>query len=233
MTASLSIIIPTLNSEDYLPKTLFPLVHGVLDGLVSEVIIVDGGSTDSTIKIGKEAGCLTFETSKGRGNQLSIAANHAKSPWLLFLHSDTVLQDNWYHYVRKHILACEKNQHRRAGFFKFKLDKRGFKPRVLEYLVYLRCMLFKLPYGDQGLLISKKHYDAIGGYPNIQLMEDVEIIRNIKNADLVEFDCYAVTSAERYEHSGYIKRSLRNLSYLLRYFLGASDQALAKSYYRK
>lgn len=230
MTAPITIIIPTLNSEKSLPPTLYPLVNGVISGLVHKVIIVDGGSEDATKRIAEDTGCYILNADKGRGNQLSQGARIAQTSWLLFLHSDTILCDDWHEIASHHIKQISHNQKQQAAYFKFQLNTKGIRPRLLETMVALRCWIFALPYGDQGLLISQSLYDDIGGYTKLPLMEDVDIIRRIGRKRLCMLNCTARTSADRYEKSGYLWRSLRNLSYLLRYFLGASPEKILQSY---
>ena len=167
MNSAISIIIPTLNSEQSLAKTLYPLVDGAVTGLVSEVIIVDGGSTDDTKVLADKAGCKFIECEKGRGLQLHAGALQAKSDWLLFLHSDTVLGMNWDAEINRHISLYAQVDAQKCAYFKFALDTQGFKPRILEILVRLRCKLFSLPYGDQALLISKSYYETLGGFKPI------------------------------------------------------------------
>ena len=91
----ISVIIPTLNAEATLAATLTALVPAAVDGLVREVIVVDGGSTDKTADIVEDAGAQLLRKSGGRGYQLTVGAKRAKQPWLLFLHADTVLEAGW------------------------------------------------------------------------------------------------------------------------------------------
>lgn len=216
----ISIIIPTLNAEASLAQCLTALVPGVVDGLVREVIIVDGGSSDRTLDIADHAGCdVVRGTNSGRGAQMIIGAAAAKHPWLLFLHADSVLQDGWMREVQTFIDRVDAGQRPpAAGMFSFALDDLGFKPRLIEWGVALRCMLLRLPYGDQGLLISRQLYQARGGYKPLPLMEDVDFVRRLERGERVIFRSQAVTSAIRYKHDGYVRRVVRNLSCLALYF---------------
>src|SRR5918992_4724233 len=151
----ISVIIPTLNAEAGLTATLSALVSATVDGLVREVIIVDGGSTDLTLKIAEAAGTEIVHSQRGRGGQLIAGAERARFPWLLFLHSDTVLEPGWGAEVAAFIQRVDIGQRpAAAAAFRFALDDAGFKPRLVEAGVRLRCTLFRRPYGDQGLLIQ-------------------------------------------------------------------------------
>ena len=157
-----------------------------VDGLVREVIVVDGGSTDRTAAIADEAGAHFVTRSGGRGYQLLAGAHRARFPWLLFLHADTVLQPGW---EREATAFMEPST---AGKRPLRRRHSGLRwttwasaPRVLEQLVRLRCALFRLPYGDQGLLLPKLLYTEIGGFSALPLMEDVDIARKLKRRRIV------------------------------------------------
>ena len=100
----------------------------------------------------------------------------------------------------------------------------------LESLVALRCFLFALPYGDQGLLISRQLYRELGGFKPMPLMEDVDLMRRLKRSQLVMLHSRAVTSGVRYRNEGYVVRSLRNLGCMLLYFLRVPTRVLTRLY---
>ena len=117
-----------------------------------------------------------------------------------------------------------------AAAFRFALDDDGIMPRMLESLVALRCFLFALPYGDQGLLISRQLYRELGGFKPMPLMEDVDLMRRLKRSQLVMLHSRAVTSGVRYRNEGYVVRSLRNLGCMLLYFLRVPTRVLTRLY---
>ena len=117
-----------------------------------------------------------------------------------------------------------------SAAFSFKLDDDCRSARVLEWLVNWRCQLLGLPYGDQGLLISRKLYEGLGGYRSIPLMEDIDLVRRIGKARLVILSACANTSATKYQREGYLKRSLKNLCYLILYLMGVPTSLLARRY---
>ena len=160
----ISVIIPTLNAQSGLAATLTALVPATVDGIVREVIVVDGGSTDRTAAIADEAGTRFVTRSGGRGYQLLAGAHRARFPWLLFLHADTVLQAGWEREATALMEAVDSGRRPlTAAAFRFALDDAGIGPAPAGGLVRLRCALFRLPYGDQGLLMPKLLYTEIGG----------------------------------------------------------------------
>jgi len=223
----LSIIMPTLNASAHLPQSLTALVPGVLDGLVRELVVVDGGSSDATLIIVEDAGARVINCAPGRGVQLQTGGKQAKSDWLLFVHADTVLAEDWVGEVETFIKNRNKQ---RAGVFRFALDDRRKRARILEMIVRVRCKLFALPYGDQGLLISRTLYDEIGGFKNLVLMEDVDIISRIGRKRLHYFQTTATTSAERYKHEGYIARVARNARCLAMWYAGVKPEKILEKY---
>jgi hypothetical protein len=166
----------------------------------------------------------------GRGPQLAAGADAGGAPWVLFLHADTVLGPGWNAVVRS--FTSRKVNAGKAGYFRLRFDTSAPQARRVERLAALRCRLLGLPYGDQGLLISRALYEYLDGFKPLPLMEDVELVRRVGAKNLVPLDADAVTSAKRYEHDGWLRRPLRNLCCLSLYFLGVSPQALQRFYGR-
>jgi len=169
-------------------------------------------------------------TPKGRGEQLAAGANAAIGDWLLFLHADTKLSAGWT-VATNQFMENPKN-HFRVGYFTFTLDDPSEQARRLERMVQWRCQKLSLPYGDQGLLISRPMYDKIGGYSPIPLMEDVDIIQRISNHRLENLSALAITSANKFKKDGYILRPLRNLLCVSLFYIGVSPKIIADFYGR-
>jgi hypothetical protein len=146
----------------------------------------------------------------------------------LFVHADTVLEAGWAAAVEA-FLADAANA-RRAAVFRFALDDGARAARLLEGLVDMRCRLFGLAYGDQGLLIARRFYDALGGFRPLALMEDVDLVRRIGRGRLAILDVRALTSAVRYRRGGYVLRVARNALCLGLYFLGLPPRVLLRIY---
>jgi rSAM/selenodomain-associated transferase 2 len=224
----ISVIIPTLNAAPRLRRALAPLAHGAAQGVVKQVIVCDGGSTDQTLEIAEDGGCDILRCEQGRARQMRAGAAASKGKWLLFLHGDTVLAPGWIAESERFMAAPQSR--RRAAAFRLAFDDDSAPARRIVFWARLRASVMKLPYGDQGLLISRFFYDGLGGYPEIPLMEDVELVRRIGPKRLVLFETEAVTSAEKYRRDGYERRAWRNMTLLARYLLGADPVELAKAY---
>ncbi|MEQ8895714.1 MAG: TIGR04283 family arsenosugar biosynthesis glycosyltransferase [Roseovarius sp.] len=223
MRAKLSVVIPTLNAETALTRSLPALAEGLSAGLIRELVISDGGSKDATLTIAEEAGAQIVTGPASRGAQLRRGAGAAQGEWLLFLHADTVLPPGWPDLVLSHLPTG------RPAHFRLKFDASGPAASIVAGWANLRSRVFRLPYGDQALLISRSDYDATGGYPDRPLMEDVAMARKLGRR-LTILPATVTTSADKYRRDGWLRRGTRNLSLLLRYLSGADPTRLARRY---
>ena len=173
MPAPISIVIPTLNAANSLPATLRSLMPALLEGLVLELVITDGGSTDATEEIAEEAGAVWISGAAGRGGQLRRGVEAASGDWLLILHADTQLSGDWLPALLRHMELSSE----RAGFFDLRFRAAGLMPAIVSGWANWRSRALGLPYGDQGLFLSRAVYDQVGGYADIPLMEDVALAR--------------------------------------------------------
>jgi rSAM/selenodomain-associated transferase 2 len=223
----LSIIIPTLNAMPRLTDCLTALVPGLSSGLVREAIVVDGASTDHSADLAADMGCRVLRLEqRGRGKQLRAGADSATGDWLLFLHADTILDERWLEAVSQHISQNTPS----AGYFKLAFDQSGSGPRRVANLANWRAKALGLPYGDQGLLISRALYDAVGGYRDMLLMEDVDLVRRIGKKRLVELSARACTSGAKFVRGGWWAVPMRNILLLCAYLLGVKPATLAGWY---
>ena len=214
----LSVVIPTLNAARTLPDCLSRL------GSPDDLVIIDGGSTDETVRIAEAGGARVVVAPRGRGAQLRAGGEAARGDWLLFLHGDTLLDPSWRDAAEMHV----RSHPHAPACFRFRLDDNAWQARLIERAVARRVRLFSLPYGDQGLLVSRDRYARAGGYRPMPLMEDVDLVRRLGRVRTLPAD--AVTSAERWRRDGWARRSARNLLCLGLYGLGWAPERIARTY---
>jgi hypothetical protein len=222
MRAPISVIIPTLNAEGPLHDCLTALMEGLDAGLIRELIVSDGGSSDATVQMAEAWGAEVIAGPASRGGQLRRGCAAARADWLLILHADTVLASGWTTPVGAFLTKPG------AGWFRLRFDGGGLAARIVGGWANLRSR-FGLPYGDQGLLVHRSLYQKAGGYPDQPLMEDVALARALRGK-LRGIDVTATTSAERYRRQGWLRRGARNLWTLVRYFGGVRPKDLARGY---
>ncbi len=223
MRAPISVIIPTLNAADRLPACLGALGEGLAEGLIRELILSDGGSSDETLSIAASAGAEVVTGAASRGGQLRRGVSASQGDWVLLLHADTVLDSGWTKPVKAALMAPD------AYHFRLAFDAPGFAARTVAGWANMRSRLFGLPYGDQGLLLPRVILQDVGGIPDIPLMEDVALARSLRPR-LRALDATAITSAEKYQKQGWIRRGGKNLTTLLRYLAGTNPERLAAAY---
>lgn len=223
----ISVIIPTLNEAENIRGCIECVRDG--DGDL-EIIVCDGGSSDATVQIVREYDdTILIETAKGRGAQMNKGAALAKGEVLLFLHADTKLERGW----SGELFSALADESIVGGAFVFKIDNPAVRYRLIESWVKLRCTLFSLPYGDQGIFVRRGIFDRIGGYRDIPLMEDVEIIGGLKKEGrLALLKKCAVTHDRRWVRKGWIRASVSNQMMMLMYKMGIDPHTLARLYYR-
>lgn len=225
MPAPISVIIPTLNAQAALEKSLPDLFLGVEAGIIRELIISDGGSVDETKKIADEIGAKWLDGRASRGGQINRGIAAAQGEWCLILHADTVLGQGWCDAVFAFLHRSEK-----VGYFDLGFDAKGFGAWWVARWANFRSRQFNLPYGDQGVLIKTSVLNEIG-YPDQPLMEDVEFAKRAA-PELIPIGYKIQSSFVKYQRSGWLKRGAKNLTLLFRYKMGVSPEKLASDYNR-
>lgn len=220
----LSVVIPALNEEHSIASLLGDL--RMLD-VPHEVVVVDGGSSDDTLRVAEAHDARVVRSGRGRGTQLAAGARAARAPTLCFLHADARLHEP----ARRELAAMARAGTTGAFAFRLRIDARGWRYRFIELGTGLRVRLFGLPYGDQGLVLSRADYEAAGGYPDVPLMEDVALVDRLRRVTTVRTLASSLSvSARRWEQDGPLTRMLRNWRLMIAYRLGASPHSLAARY---
>lgn len=164
----LSVVIATHNSQRQLVPVLSALVQGVTAGVLRDVTLVDSGSTDDTVTIADAAGCHILPSVGDVGVRLRQGAAASRGRWIMFLTDESLLEEGWAREVSHFIETCERRGEagRLAATFRLSVDGYGLKPRLGEAVNAARLALFGLPVPGQGLIISRKHYERLGGHPS-------------------------------------------------------------------
>lgn len=218
----LSVIIPAINEERNIQKTIV-----AANNKDTEIIVVDGGSTDRTRTVAEKAGATVLTTEKGRALQQNAGAASAKGKVLLFLHADTLLPE---HYVN-HVFEMLMPKKTAAGAFRFMTDCRMPFMNIIEWMTNVRSWLFQLPYGDQALFMKKDLFHTVGGFPNVAIAEDLFLVRTLKRYGRIRTaHAYAVTSGRRWQQIGITKTTLINLTVMVGCYLGISPETMAPLY---
>lgn len=163
----LSAIISTHESERALVPTLAALVPGVTHGLLSEVMIADDGSRDATAEVADIAGCRFLVSNERLGARLKSAAETARTPWLMFLRAGCVPEPGWFSAAESFISAVELVEGAaRAAVFRPPVIANPLRPGLAEMIMLLRVGFGGGAKPEQGLLIAKRFYMALGGHPD-------------------------------------------------------------------
>lgn len=228
MRPRFSIIIPVLNEESAINPAIEHI--GALQEAngSSEIIVVDGDPEGKTIAAIRDTKVITAVWKKGRGNQMNRGAVLAKGDILVFLHADTQIPFN----ALTLIDSALRDTDCTAGAFDLAIASERSVFRLIEKTASLRSRLTRVPYGDQTLFFRRDYFNAIGGFADIPIMEDVEIMRRIKKRGerIVFIDQPSTTSVRRWQEEGLLCCTLRNWFLISLYFSGVSPERLSRLY---
>jgi len=226
--AGLSVIIPCLNEAQRLPLLLADLQRwpGPL-----QIVLVDGGSVDRSVSVAALGGARSLRVDPpGRGSQLASGARQASHLWMLFVHADSRLPPHWSQTVVTSLESADACNS--AWYFPLQIEPATPTRRLLEGMVNLRSRFGQTPYGDQGLLIHRRLYEASGGFAPLPLMEDLDLVERIgRRARLRPLGCHLITDGRRWERSGVMARCWQNARLRWRWRRGESAEQLAAAYY--
>ncbi len=220
----LSVIIPVLDEEQYVTQAITAVRNAD-----TEVIVVDGGSQDASVKLAQSAGARVVSSQRGRALQLNAGARHAKGRVLLFLHADTQLPQDFVRYIFETLMDGEVV----LGAFGFKTDMMQMGMRIIELAANFRARLFHLPYGDQGFFLPRDRFETLGGFPEVPIAEDLFLARQAAALGKVRsLPVPAVTSARRWQKSGLLRTTAANYLVAAGCLLGKSPHTLAQLHHR-
>jgi len=224
---TLSIIIPVLHESDRINRTITHVLDGAANA-VPQVIVVDGDPQGSTINAIEDERVVKITSGTGRARQMNNGAWRASGDILLFLHADTLLPKR----ASAMITAAMSGGRFVAGAFDLGIDTTRRIFRITEKYVFLRTRLTRIPFGDQAIFIRREYFEKIGGYKDIPLMEDVEIMRRIRKGgnQICIIPAKVRTSPRRWEKEGILMSTFRNWTLQMLYALGVSPEQLQKYY---
>jgi uncharacterized protein len=199
----MSVIIPTFNEANHIEET----IERALDEDV-EIIVMDGGSSDDTIRKATDLGVRVETSPPGRAQQQNHGAARARGKVLLFLHADTWLPKGYVGRVFETLL----DPRTAVGAFRFKTDTNHWTMKVVDLMTNLRARTLRIPYGDQALFMRKALFESVGGFPDVPIAEDLFLVRHLAKEGRVSIvPAPVVTSARRWQTIGVIRTSLINV----------------------
>jgi len=222
-----SIIIPVLHEGDTI-NSLLETLHNLESDEYYEIIVVDGSPEKDTIRVIKNKDVISLGAAQGRARQMNAGASIAHGEILVFLHADTQLQRDALNKIRE---VMEQKQYVGGAFdLCIRSDRLVFK--MIGAMISLRSRLTRIPYGDQVIFIRRGYFKKIGGYRDIPLMEDVELMHRIKKSkDKIHIiSDYVIASPRRWEKEGIVFCTVRNWFIRLLYYFGVSPNRLIKLY---
>jgi rSAM/selenodomain-associated transferase 2 len=223
----ISLIIPVFCEQTVINETI-EAVRRLRGGDTAEIIAVDGQTEGETLAAIRDAAVRKVRSEKGRGVQLNRGAAVASGDVLLFLHADTALPPAAF----ERIAGAMRDEGCVGGAFDLRIDspKAGF--RIIETVANLRSRLTRIPYGDQAIFIRASFFRTLGGFREIPIMEDVDLMRRIKRQGgrIVIFREPVTTSARRWEKEGLVFGTLRNWFLMTLYLCGVAPERLARFY---
>ena len=219
----IGVIIPVLNEEKSIATTVAALKSLKPD----ELFIVDGGSTDRTKEICNQLGVNVLSSPRGRSRQMNLGARHATGDVLLFLHADTRLPNSAFYDVR----GALEDPKCVGGRFDVRLDGDRWILKVIGAMISLRSRMTRIATGDQAIFVRRDVFAAIGGYPDIPLMEDIAFSRTLRRTGKVAcLKSRVIASARRWEAEGVWRTIFKMWTLKLLYLAGVSPVKL-KQYY--
>jgi len=222
---TISIILPVLNEASLIVHTLSALQPLRTSG--HEVIVVDGGSKDATVLLSQPFSDRVISSPRGRSLQMNAGAHAAEGDVLLFLHADTFLPKE----APRLIIEGLKQQKKYWGRFDVQLSGKHFFLRIVEHLMNWRSQYTGIATGDQAIFVWRQLFETVGGFPFIDLMEDIALSKILKHYSRpLCLHQRVITSSRRWEKNGVLHTILRMWQLRLAYALGADPRRLVQLY---
>ncbi len=220
---SLGVVIPAVNEAANLPGILADL--RLLESRC-DLVVVDGGSDDDTVGVARRAGARVITAPRGRASQLNAGARAVVGEWLCFVHADVRMPA-----ASRRVLLETLSDGTAAAVWRFAIDAPGMWFRVVEFGALLRDLLGGLPYGDQGLVVRREVYEAVGGFPSIPLMEDVAMVRAVRrHVPIRRLPAPLRVSARRWNREGPYRTWVRNIALVSAFLAGVPPERLVRWY---
>ncbi len=224
---TISIVIPAIHEEGSINEAI-GRIRALPLGSSAEIVVVDGSPDAGTAKAVRDTAVRCLTTPRGRGRQMNEGAAVATGDVLLFLHADTSLPPDGL----RSIATMMRGDYFSAAAFDLAIDSRGAAFRIIERVASIRSRLTGIPYGDQAIFVRRDCFSALGGFGDIPIMEDVDLMRRIKKKGgrIGFIDEKVKTSARRWQREGIVRCTCRNWAIMLLYLLGTPPASLAKWY---
>lgn len=224
---TISVIIPVLHESDSMQELISHLCTQHSHD-TCEFIVVDGSPLQDTVASLSDPRVITVATDPGRARQMNAGAAVARGEILLFLHADTLLPDNAFVTVR----GALQNRLYVGGAFDLGIRSQRHVFRLIASVASLRSRCTRIPYGDQAIFIRRDYFDLIGGYADIPVAEDMELMQRIKKRgdSICIVKDPVTTSPRRWEREGIVRCTIRNWSIALLFWFGVSPLRLARYY---
>lgn len=221
----ISVIIPVYHERRNLVDLVSQLKIMIRYG--HEIIVVDGDISDDATRCMLDSRVIVVHSDKGRAKQMNAGARQASGNIYWFLHADSDFSQPLEHYLQ---LISTLNNHQ-WGRFQLKIDAPAFIYRIIETMINFRSKITGISTGDQSLFIHKDLFDRVGGFTDIEIMEDIDMSRKLKKISrpVIAQTCL-ITSARRWQSRGILRTILLMWKLRLYYFFGVAPKKLAKMY---
>jgi rSAM/selenodomain-associated transferase 2 len=219
-----SVVIPALNEEARIEAA----IRSAQEAGAAEILVADGGSSDRTVELARNAGATLVECTAGRGAQSNAAAAEATGEILLFLHADTVLPPGACHAVEESIRRGSV-----FGGFRIRFAEPAARLRFVAFAINVRTSLTRSPWGDQAQFVRADLFHATGRFASAPLMEDYELALRMKRIGPTEIlPLEVTTSGRRFLETGLVRTAVRNWMIVAAWWLGVPPERLARWYRR-